>query len=73
MRFSHFIGLFVLICVWGCTKTIDLALPDYVKEPVVTAFLNPDSLIRVQLTYSFPANSVEIIPEPISNARVTLS
>lgn len=73
MRFKQFIGLALIVVAWGCTKTIDLALPDYVKEPVVTALLNPDSLIRVQLAYSFAANSVQTTPEPIQNARVTLS
>ncbi|TAE24110.1 MAG: DUF4249 domain-containing protein [Cytophagales bacterium] len=73
MRFKQFIGLGFIVFAWGCTKTIDLALPDYIKEPVVTALLNPDSLIRVQLSYSFPANSVQTIPEPIQKARVTLS
>jgi hypothetical protein len=73
MRFSRLIPLVVLLGIWGCTRTIDLAPPNYVREPVVAALLHPDSSIQIQLTYSFPASAVDPIPAPIQGAKVYLS
>ncbi|MCY7357268.1 MAG: DUF4249 domain-containing protein [Rudanella sp.] len=73
MRFSHFIWLFVLTGTFSCVKTIDLAPPAFVQEPVLSGLLHPDNLIRVQLSYSFPANAVNPSPTRIQNARVTMS
>jgi hypothetical protein len=73
MRFSYILLLATLSRLCSCVKTIDLAPPAFVQEPVLSGLLNPDSLIRVQLSYSVPANTVNPSPLKIQNARVTLA
>ena len=67
-----FIGL-VSLGLWGCTKTITLTPPAFVREPVVAALLSPDSTLQVTLTYSYPTTGTDVTPTPIQNARVFIA
>jgi hypothetical protein len=73
MRFESLFLSFCLFGLLGCIKTIDLAPPVYKQEPVLSGLLNPDSLIQIQLTYSFPANSAASTPVPIQAAHVVIA
>lgn len=62
--------LLVVCSVSGCIQAVDIDGPEYVKKPVVFGILHPDSLLKVNLTWSRPATTTNPALS-IKNAEVT--
>lgn len=55
----------------SCHNMVEDEFPDFKKMPVLNAYLQADSLIKVQLT--FTANLTDSTPEFVANAQVVIA
>lgn len=71
MRFkqTYLVAILLTVFLLSCERVIDSVGPTYMKKAVLTGLLQPDSLIRVQLTYSGRPNEQSAY-EAIENAVV---
>lgn len=60
----------LLVLFTSCHTMVEDEFPDFKKTPVLNAFLEADSILKVQLT--FTANLKDSTPNYIPNARVIL-
>jgi hypothetical protein len=68
-RFNYFLLLIFICLSVSCTESIDLPFPEHSPQVVLNGLLNPDSIIKIQLSWSKPLGTERKFP-PIENAII---